>query len=312
MQPAHVVVLGGTGFVGSHLVPALQRDGHRITLLSRNRNRHMPLSVLPNVRIDSVDPQDTAALEQALAGADAVINLVGILNEPGRDGSGFRRAHVDLTRRVVTACQRNGTRRLLQMSALNAGRGRSHYLRSRGEADVLVRDSGLDWSIFQPSVIFGRGDGLYQRFASLLALLPVLPLARAGARFAPVYVGDVVAAFRKALADPSTIAHNYELYGPQVQSLREIVEYTARHRGLRRMIIPLPDALGRLQAAAMDFVPGKPFSTDNYLSLLTDSVGGVDGLYALGIDKTPIDSVVPQLLAQTRKQAQFDRARRGG
>src|SRR5690606_20447992 len=137
-------------------------------------------------------------------GADAVINLVGILNEKGRDGSGFERAHVELTEVVIDACRSAGVSRLLQMSALNAGRGQSHYLRTRGESEARVRASRLDWTIFPPSVIFGPGDGLYNRFAGLLRPLPVLPLACAGAKFAPVYVGDVVEAFARAVARPDS------------------------------------------------------------------------------------------------------------
>lgn len=277
---------------------------------SRNAESNRDLAVLPRVRVVSTNPHDPDALAARLSGADAVINLVGILNEQGNDGAGFQRAHVDLTRGLISACRRSGVRRLLQMSALNAGRGKSHYLRSRGEAEKLVRDSGLEWTIFQPSVIFGRGDGLFMRFAGLLKLSPVLPLARPNARFNPVFVGDVVKAYLRALEDRSTVGQSFELYGPQTMTLKEIVEYTARHLGVRRLVLPLPDALGRLQAAIMDHVPGKPFSSDNYRSLLIDSVGGIDGLFALGIDKTPVDAVVPALLAKTPRQARLDRSRR--
>lgn len=174
-QPLHLVVLGGTGFVGRHLVPRLHAAGHRIDVLSRNRERHRELGVLPRVRVRSVDVHDAAALADALRGADAAINLVGILNERGRDGSGFRRAHVVLTRTLLDACARAGVTRLLQMSALRAGAGSSHYLRTRGEAEALVRASATAWTLFRPSVIFGPGDGLYFRFAALLRLAPVLP-----------------------------------------------------------------------------------------------------------------------------------------
>jgi uncharacterized protein YbjT (DUF2867 family) len=309
MKTPHLVVLGGTGFVGRHLVPRLAAQGWRITVLSRNRNLQRELFVLPGVHVDSADVHSLDALMPALQGADAVINLVGILNEPGLGGRGFDRAHVELTRTLIAACKATGVRRLLQMSALNAGRGRSHYLRTRGEAEAAVRDSGLDWTIFQPSVIFGPGDGLFARFRALLAIAPVLPLARAGAKFAPVYVGDVVEAFVRALGDATTVRQTYELYGPEVLTLAQIVRYTARHAGLRRLVLPLPDAIGRLQALAMDFVPGKPFSTDNYLSLQMDSVGGIDGLYRLGIDKTPLDAIVPPLLRPSGKQERLDRYR---
>ena len=306
MSKRKIVVLGGTGFVGSHLVPALARAGWQVTVPSRNAESQRDLAVLPDVRIVSADVYDRSVLARLLAGADAAINLVGILNESGFKGAGFRRAHVDLTAGLIASCVQAGVGRLLQMSSLNAGRGSSHYLTSRGEAEKRVSSSGLDWTIFQPSVIFGPNDGLFCRFAQLLKLAPVLPLARAGAKFAPVYVGDVVAAFLKALDDRSTIGQSYELYGPEVYTLREIVEYTRRHLGLKRLIVGLPDALGRLQAAAFDFVPGRPFSSDNYRSLLIDSVGGVDGLFRLGIERTPVDAVMPALLSGDGKQRRLD------
>lgn len=309
MKPVPLVVLGGTGFVGRNLVARLAALGHEIVVPSRNREAQRELFVLPQVRVETCDVYNIAQLTRHLRGAGAVINLIGILNEPGRDGAGFERAHVQLTRTLIAACGQAGVRRLLQMSALNAGRGRSHYLRTRGEAEAVVRESKLDWTIFQPSVIFGPGDGLFARFDALLKLTPVLPLARAGAKFAPVYVGDVVAAFVRALQDPATIGQTYELYGPQVMTLKEIVRYTAQQAKLRRAVLALPDALGRLQALCMDFVPGKPFSTDNYLSLLNDSVGGIDGLYRLGIEKTPIDAIVPALLHPAGKQERLDRYR---
>lgn len=304
-----IVILGGTGFVGSHLVARLSSLGHQIDVLSRNPSAKPQLSVLPRVRVRAADPYDSGSLAAALQGADAVINLVGILNEPGFGGGGFKRAHVDLTHGVIAACKAAGVRRLLQMSALNAGRGESHYLKTRGMAEAAVKASGLDWTIYQPSVIFGPGDGLFNRFKFLLSFSPVLPLARAGAKFAPVYVGDVVTAMVQTLDDPGAFNQAYELYGPETLTLAQIVRYTARGMQARRLVIPLPDALGRLQALAMDFVPGKPFSTDNFLSLKIDSVGGIDGLYRLKIDKTPIEAVIPQILSPLGKQARLDRYR---
>jgi uncharacterized protein YbjT (DUF2867 family) len=308
-MPQKIVVLGGTGFVGQALVQRLVQDGHHVTVLSRNHVRRREVGVVPNVRVVTCDVYSETALERMLAGADVAINLVGILNEPGLGGGGFERAHVELTRTLIAACTRAGVTRLLQMSALNAGRGRSHYLRTRGAAEELVKQSGLRWTIFEPSVIFGPGDGLFMRFASLLKLSPVLPLARPKAKFAPVYLGDVVEAFARALHDKSTIGQTYELYGPDTMTLEELVKYTARHLRLKRVVLPLPDAAGRLQALAMDFVPGKPFSTDNYLSLMTDSVGGIDGLYRLGIARTPVDAVMPALLGPGGRQRRLDRYR---
>lgn len=296
MIPQRIVILGGTGFVGRHLVARLAGDGHDVHVLSRNRSRHPLRGLPPGTRASSLDVYDGAALSRAFAGADAVVNLVGILNEAGDSGRGFRRVHVELTRTVIAACHEAGVRRLLQMSALNAGRGRSHYLASRGEAETVVKASALAWTIFQPSVIFGHGDGLFCRFAALLKIAPLLPLARADAKFAPVWVGDVVAAYARALVDPGTIGNVYELYGPQVFTLRQLVQMTARTLGRRRLVFGLPDPLGRMQALLGEFLPGQPFSRDNFRSLLTDAVGGIDGLHRLGIVPTPVGAVLPDLL----------------
>jgi NADH dehydrogenase len=239
-----------------------------------------------------------------------VINLVGILNESGDNGRGFRRAHVELVKLVVAACELAGVKRLLQMSSLNAGRGDSYYLKSRGEAEAVVKASGLEWTLFEPSVIFGPGDGLFARFGALLQKLPVLPLACPDAKFAPVYVGDVVEAIARSLHDRAAIGEVYELYGPEVFSLREIVAMSARQLGLRRLVIPLPSLLGRLQGFACDFVPGKPFSSDNWRSLQLDSVGGIDGLHRHGIRATRVSEVLPEILGHgDDRQARYSRLR---
>ena len=309
MKPLAVVVLGGTGFVGSRLVPRLHADGHRILVLSRNRDQRRGLGVLPRVRVENADIHDGKVLQRHLAGADAVINLVGILNECGSDGSGFRKAHVTLTDTLITACRAAGVKRLLHMSALRAGEGASHYLRTRGEAEARVREARLAWTIFRPSVIFGPGDGLFFRFAELLRVAPVLPIARAGARFAPVYVGDVAEAFARALAHPYTIGHTYELVGPRAISLREIVRWTGELSGHRRPVIGLPDALGALQARVGEWLPGKPISRDNFRSLLLDSTSDKDGLGQLGIVATPMELVVPAMLGADAREADFARFR---
>jgi uncharacterized protein YbjT (DUF2867 family) len=311
--PLRIIVLGGTGFVGSHLIARLANGGHQVTVLSRNREMKRDLRVLTGVRVRTLDVYDRVALAGAFAGADAVVNLVGILNERGfGGGKGFRKAHVELTAAVIAACGDAGVTRLLQMSALRAGEGDSHYLRTRGEAEALVKASNLRWSIIRPSVIFGPGDGLFCRFAGLLKMLPVLPLARAGARFAPVYVGDAAEAMSRILQREDAVGRTFELYGREVMTLAQIVRYTARQLRLRRLVIPLPDALGRVQALVGDFIPGKPISSDNYKSLKLDSVGTRDGLAELGIEPTPIAAIVPVVLAGNRKQVQLDRYRGTG
>ena len=310
MSALRIVVLGGTGFIGRPLVARLLRDGHQVLMLTRNLASHAERLLPPGVELRQADVYDPDALRAAFAGADAVVNLVGILNEPRDNGRGFRRAHVELVKLVIAAMQLSGVRRLLQMSSLNAGRGSSHYLQSRGEAEAAVKASGLDWTLFEPSVVFGPGDGLFARFGALLKKTPVLPLACPHAKFAPVYVGDVVEAIARSLRERDTVGEVYELYGPEVFSLREVVRMSARQLGLRRWIVPLPGLLGRMQGLACDFVPGKPFSSDNWRSLQTDSVGGIDGLHRQGIAPTRVSEVLPQILGDADdRQSRYARLR---
>lgn len=308
MAAQQLVILGGTGFVGSHLVPRLAADGHRIVLLSRNRERHREFALLPGVSVRSADVHDDAELRRQLVGADAVLNLVGILNPRGRDS--FQRVHVELARRLIAACEASGVGRLHQMSSLKAGQGLSQYLKTRGEAEALVKASALDWTIYEPSVIFGRGDGLVSRFAKLLRQLPALPLARAPARMAPTFVGDVAEAIARCVGHPTLgQRRSFELYGPEVLTLGEIVRAIRAAAGLRTPIIALPDSLGRLQAQVAGLLPGKPFSPDNFRSLLTDSVGTVDGYAALGIVPQAFTRWLPSLLGEPPRHRRLAAAR---
>lgn len=308
MAAQQLVILGGTGFVGSHLVPRLAADGHRIVLLSRNREQHRELGVLPQVRVRSADVYDDNVLRRELDGADAVINLIGILNPRGRHT--FQRVHVELTRRLIAACHASGVTRLHQMSSLKAGQGLSQYLKTRGEAESLVKASALDWTIYQPSVMFGEGDGLVSRFAVLLRRMPMLPLARAPARLAPTWVDDVAEAIARCVdSDKLGQRHSLELYGPEVLTLGEIVRAIRDTAGLHRLIIPLPDSLGQLQAQVAGLLPGTPFSLDNFRSLRTDSVGKTDGYAALGIVPQPFTPWLPRLLGGSPLQRRLNKAR---
>ncbi len=288
------VVLGGSGFVGRALVARLLARGDRVRVLSRNAEAatRIPAGGEPLIG----DVFDVDFLRNAFDGADAVINLVGILNERGDDGRGFHRVYVELAETILAAMRATGVRRLLQMSALHAGDGDSHYLKARGEAEALVRASALDWTLFRPSVIAGPGDGLFCRFAQLLRFAPALPIGRADARFQPVWIGDVVDAFLRALDDDTTVAGSYDLVGPEVMTLAEIVRLTARTKGWTRFVVPLPDVFGRVQAEVGEHLPGKPISRDNWRSLQRDSTSDDNGLPKLGIAPTDVRGKLPEIL----------------
>lgn len=299
MRPQTVLVLGGTGFVGRHLCATLTGAGHAVRVLTRNTERARALRVLPGLAVTQGDPYDPRVLLREATGADAVVNLIGILNERGRSGAGFTRAHAELAGHVVAACGAARVGRLLHMSGLPAAADApSHYLRSKAEAERRVRaaPSGVAWTIFRPSVIFGPGDSFMNRFAGLLKVLPMVPLARSHARLSPVYVGDVCAAFSRALDDPRTAGHSLDLCGPRTMTLAEVVCYVRDELGLARLVFGLPDWAGALQAGAMELLPGKPLSLDNFRSLGVDSVSLEDGLARLGIARTPIEAIVPSYL----------------
>src|SRR3990170_4299905 len=294
-------LLGGTGFVGRQLSARLSEAGHDIDILTRHRERQRELLVLPTVRLVEGDVHAAGFLRRQFEGKDTVINLVGILNEKGRSGKGFTRAHAELPEKIVQACRETGVPRLLHMSALHAARmAPSHYLRTKALGEEAVhRAENPDFHVtsFRPSVIFGPGDGFLNRFAGLLRLTPgVFPLACPQARFQPVYVEDVVRAFVESLDNHKTFGQRYDLCGPKVYTLREIVEYVARLVGKRVYIVGLNDALSYLQAATLEFVPGKPFSLDNYRSLKVDSVCEQGFPAVFGIAPASFEEIAPGYL----------------
>jgi NADH dehydrogenase len=294
-----ICILGGSGFVGRALCARLAAAGHALRVPTRRHERSRDLTVLPTLTLLQGDVHDPDFLEDCCAGQDTVINLVGILNEKGRSGKGFARAHVELPEKVVAACRETRVKRLLHMSALHAAPDApSHYLRTKavGE-DIAHRGANDDLHVtsFRPSVIFGPHDSFVNRFADLLRLAPgVFPLACPDAKFQPVYVEDVVSAFVHALKDTRTHGQRYDFCGPKVYTLREIVSYIASVMGKRIHIIGLNRTLSHMQAAIMEFAPGKPFSLDNFRSLQVDSVcSGKAFPEVFGIVPTPMEQVVP-------------------
>jgi NADH dehydrogenase len=313
MRPLSICILGGTGFIGTRLVTRLMMAGHRVTVLTRDREQHKHLRVLPGLFLENCDVYDPAAVSERFRGQDVAINLIGILNERGFGGGGFRRAHTELTRGVLQAARSAGVVRLIQISSLGASvTAPSHYLRSKGEAERLIQgdNSTLDWTILKPSVIFGPGDSFLNRFAALLAKLPfVFPLARPNAVMQPVFVDDVVEAIMRALHGGACSRQSFELGGPKRYTLREIVAFVAGVTGRRRWIVGLPDWIAWLQAAIMNFVPGRPFSTDNYRSLQIDSVCHEDGFARLGIKPQSMAGAARQYLGKDEDNARLSRDR---
>lgn len=318
-----ICILGGTGFVGRTLANRLVNRGYSLRILTRDREANKQnLILLPATDLVETNIHDTESLKQQVAGCDAVINLVGILNERSGNGSGFHAVHVALTEKIIEACRTNGVRRLLHMSALNAdaANGPSHYLRTKGEGgDRAHAAEGIRVTSYRPSVIFGDSDSFFNRFAGLLRLSPgVFPLACPDARFAPVYVGDVADAMCETVRDPDYYGRRLELCGPETYTLEELVRYTAACIGKKRFIIPLPDIMSRLQGAFFDFAGfafnaiglEKPFSTDNYLSTKIDSVCSCNHLPELGMRPVALEAVVPKYLAGRTYRTNYYELRR--
>lgn len=314
MKITRVCILGGSGFVGHQLISTLASKGIQCRILTRRPERHKDLRVLPGVQLFKANIFNQKDLEVHFSECDAVINLVGILNE-GSNPEGFQCAHVGLVNTVMDACRETGVSRLLHMSALNASQehGPSRYLFTKGEGENCAHNQlEINTTSFRPSVIFGPGDSFFNRFASLLSLLPIpFPLACPDARFAPVYVGDVAHAFSYALMNSNTFGQRYDLCGPRIFTLEQLVRYTADSLGLARSIIGLDNSFSELQAKILGQLPGQPFSHDNYLSMQVDSISPHNSLPDLGIEPTDVDSIVPLYLGTATKQQRLAQQRKG-
>ena len=304
-RPLNVVLIGGTGFIGQHLAARLSDDGVGVLVPVRHYESAKQLTMLPGVDVDVANIHDDAVLRKLLAGRDAVINLVGVLHGGHGQpyGEGFRHLHVELPRRIAAACADAGVARYLHMSALGASTSSpSMYGRSKADGELAARSQpAVAATVLRPSVVFGPGDHFLTMFARLQRHLPLVPLASSRARFQPVYVGDVAAAFSIALARPDLRDATIELGGPEVYTLGELVHLAGRFAGRERTVLGLPDWAARLQARLFELLPGDPLvSRDNLDSMLVDNVVAADThaltAESLGIKLTSIESAAPHYL----------------
>jgi len=318
MKFDEVLVVGGSGFIGRHLVASLAAAGINVTVPSRRRERAKHLILLPTVDVVEADVMAPGVLERLCAGKQAVYNLVGILHGrrgrrdergPNDYGPDFARVHVELPQAIVAACRATGARRLLHISALGASpTAPSEYLRSKaiGEQALLAADD-LEVTVFRPSVVFGPEDTFLNRFAWFAKLLPVIAVPCPDAKFQPVYVGDVARAMHFALDEPEARGKAYELCGPGVFTMKQLVELVCAVTGRRRLVIGLPDRLSYLQAWTLEHLPGKLMSRDNYYSMQVANT--CDAPFPFHLQPQALEAVAPAYLAPSGPRERYPQLR---
>ena len=315
MSVKRVLVTGGSGFIGTHVVNKLVEAGWQVTVPTRRRSRSMHLVLLPGVDVVEANLDSDADLRKLSAGQHAVVNLVGLLHgrsgPPTAYGPDFAKAHIELPKRIADACVAQGGRRMVQISALGVtvdGKRNlpSRYLRSKAACEQSLSSTlGLDLTIMRPSVVFGREDKFLNLFASLLAIAPLMTLPKAGAKFQPVWVEDVAHAVVVALSDPRMIGKTYDLVGPKVYTLLELVQFCGKYSGHNRPLIGLPDWLGRLQATAIEFAPGPTLmSRDNFDSMMIDNVSKSGFSEDFGFSPASLEAIAPTYLMPALRNRQ--------
>ncbi|WP_321818438.1 MULTISPECIES: complex I NDUFA9 subunit family protein [unclassified Paraburkholderia] len=310
MRHQAIAVIGGSGFIGSHLVNALVEAGKDVRVAARRRASASHLTLLP-IDVIETDVTDPVALASFLEGTDAVINLIGTLHGGHGNpyGAGSARLHVELPTKIVAACESKNVHRLIHLSAIGADpRGPSMYLRSKGDGEKAVHAAtAVATTILRPSVVFGPEDNFLNRFAVLQKLFPMIPLGMPDAKFQPVYVGDVSKAIVNVLDLDAASGHTYELGGPTVYTLEQLVQYCGEVVGKHARIVRLPNAFARLQALSFEMAPGEPVLTrDNLDSMKVDSVLSGPLAPELGIDPASIETIAPLYLADASLRSRLN------
>ncbi len=309
-----VTVFGGSGFVGRSVVRALVRKGYRIRVAVRRPDLafHLqPIGGVGQIHAVQANLRYPASIKAALEGADAAINLVGIMHESGRQT--FEAVHVSGAQAIARAAAELGISKLVHMSALSARKDSgSQYARTKAEGETLVREALDTATILEPSVVFGQGDNFFNKFAALARMMPVFPLVGGGhTKFQPLYVGDLGQAFVACLENDEAAGQTYELGGPEVLSLAEIMEFIFTTIDRKRITVPLPFAIARFEAQFLKLLPNPILTPDQVELLKQDSIVSAEAvaqgrsLEALGISAHAIEAIVPPYLARFRRAGQF-------
>jgi NADH dehydrogenase len=317
-QPANhsiVTVFGGSGFIGRHVVRKLAAKGYRLRVAVRRPHRaHFlkPMGQVGQIQILRANIGNAAAVRRALEGAEAVVNLVGVLYQRGRQR--FEALHADGPARIAEAAKASGVKRIVHMSSIGAAADSpSHYARSKAQGEARLREAFPAATVLRPSIVFGPEDDFFNRFAGLAQIFPLLPLIGGGrTRFQPVYVQDVAEAVLRALEDAATEGHIYELGGPRVYTFKELLDILAKETGRHVRYLPLPFWLASLLGACLGLLPKPPLTLDQVRSLRRDNVVGagadapeIGTLADLGITPVALEAILPSYLWRFRKGGQF-------
>ena len=303
-----IIILGGTGFIGSHLANKIFKLSEKVCILSRFTNSNHDLKLIPNVEIIQTNVQDERSLIHNFKDCDLVINTIGILNEYNQDNT-FEKLHYELTKKISNALAKNKIKRYLHISSLNADvHARSEYLRTKGQAESYLLETTKKFSnitIFRPSIVFGEDDSFFNKFSQILKFAIIFPLACPKSKFMPIYVDDLTEFMMNSINDINTYGQTFDATGPKEYTFQELINITINTLKIKRFVVPLNQTLSRLQARVFQNLPGKIFTMDNYYSLQVDSISssGYKGT-------SNLEDIVPRYLNINYKQKRMMKLRK--